>query len=150
MCDLRCSCSVCSSGRWPGGAWWRLSGQACAPGSPRELSARSALPAGWRSSCSAWRHSYSPCFLHKVSYPIHIVDVFTERALTGNQLAVVLGADGIPPDVMQRVAREMNFSETTFVMTPSQPGNAARVRIFTPEIELPFAGHPTVGTAWVL
>jgi len=85
-----------------------------------------------------------------VSYPIHIVDVFTERALTGNQLAVVLDADDIPPDVMQRVAREMNFSETTFVMAPSQPGHAARVRIFTPGTELPFAGHPTVGTAWVL
>jgi len=85
-----------------------------------------------------------------VSYPIHIVDVFTERALTGNQLAVVLDADDIPSDVMQRVAREMNFSETTFVMTPTQPGHAARVRIFTPGIELPFAGHPTVGTAWVL
>jgi trans-2,3-dihydro-3-hydroxyanthranilate isomerase len=85
-----------------------------------------------------------------VSYPIHIVDVFTERALTGNQLAVVLDADDIPPDVMQRVAREMNFSETTFVIAPSQPGNAARVRIFTPGTELPFAGHPTVGTAWVL
>jgi trans-2,3-dihydro-3-hydroxyanthranilate isomerase len=85
-----------------------------------------------------------------VSYPIHIVDVFTERALTGNQLAVVLDAGDIPPDVMQRVAREMNFSETTFVMAPSQAGHAARVRIFTPGTELPFAGHPTVGTAWVL
>jgi len=62
----------------------------------------------------------------------------------------VLDADDIPPDVMQRVAREMNFSETTFVMAPSQPGHAARVRIFTPGTELPFAGHPTVGTAWVL
>jgi trans-2,3-dihydro-3-hydroxyanthranilate isomerase len=85
-----------------------------------------------------------------VSYPIHIVDVFTERALTGNQLAVVLDAGDIPPDVMQRVAREMNFSETTFVMAPSQAGHAARIRIFTPGTELPFAGHPTVGTAWVL
>jgi trans-2,3-dihydro-3-hydroxyanthranilate isomerase len=85
-----------------------------------------------------------------VGYPIHIVDVFTERALTGNQLAVVLDAGDIPPDVMQRVAREMNFSETTFVMAPSQPAYAARVRIFTPGTELPFAGHPTVGTAWVL
>ncbi len=85
-----------------------------------------------------------------MGYPIHIVDVFTERALTGNQLAVVLDADDIPADVMQRVAREMNFSETTFVMAPTQPGHAARVRIFTPGTELPFAGHPTVGTAWVL
>jgi len=85
-----------------------------------------------------------------VSYPIHIVDVFTDQALAGNQLAVVLDAGDIPADVMQRVAREMNFSETTFVMPPSQPGHAARVRIFTPGTELPFAGHPTVGTAWVL
>ena len=85
-----------------------------------------------------------------MGYPIHIVDVFTERALTGNQLAVVLDAGDIPPDVMQRVAREMNFSETSFVMAPSEPGHAARVRMFTPGTELPFAGHPTIGTAWVL
>jgi len=85
-----------------------------------------------------------------LSYPIHIVDVFTDRALAGNQLAVVLDAGDMAPDVMQRVAREMNFSETTFVMAPTQPGHAARVRIFTPGTELPFAGHPTVGTAWVL
>lgn len=85
-----------------------------------------------------------------MGYPIHIVDVFTDRALAGNQLAVVLDAGDIEPDVMQRVAREMNFSETTFVMAPTQPGCAARVRIFTPGAELPFAGHPTIGTAWVL
>jgi len=85
-----------------------------------------------------------------MGYPIHIVDVFTDRALTGNQLAVVLDAGDIAPDVMQKVAREMNFSETTFVMPPSQPGHAAKVRIFTPGKELPFAGHPTVGTSWVL
>ncbi len=60
-----------------------------------------------------------------MGYPIHIVDVFTDRALTGNQLAVVLDAGDIAPDVMQRVAREMNFSETTFVMAPSKPGSAA-------------------------
>ena len=85
-----------------------------------------------------------------MGYPIHIVDVFTDKALAGNQLAVVLDAGDLAADVMQRVAREMNFSETTFVMAPSQAGNAARVRIFTPGTELPFAGHPTVGTAWVL
>ena len=85
-----------------------------------------------------------------MSYPIHIVDVFTDKALAGNQLAVVLDADGIAENVMQRIAREMNFSETTFVMAPSRPEHAARVRIFTPGSELPFAGHPTVGTAWVL
>jgi trans-2,3-dihydro-3-hydroxyanthranilate isomerase len=85
-----------------------------------------------------------------MGYPMHIVDVFTDRALAGNQLAVVLDAADIPADVMQRVAREMNFSETVFVMAPEQAGHAARVRIFTPATELPFAGHPTVGTAWVL
>jgi trans-2,3-dihydro-3-hydroxyanthranilate isomerase len=85
-----------------------------------------------------------------MGYPIHIVDVFTDRALAGNQLAVVLDAADIPSDVMQRVAREMNFSETVFVMAPERSGHAARVRIFTPGTELPFAGHPTVGTAWVL
>ena len=82
--------------------------------------------------------------------PIRIVDVFTERPFAGNQLAVVLNAEGISGDTMQSVAREMNFSETTFVLPPEQSDHAARVRIFTPAAELPFAGHPTVGTAWVL
>ena len=85
-----------------------------------------------------------------MSYPIHIVDVFTDKALAGNQLAVVLDAGDIADDVMQRIAREMNFSETTFVIAPSRPDYAARVRMFTPGKELPFAGHPTIGTAWVL
>ena len=83
-------------------------------------------------------------------YTIHVVDVFTEQPLAGNQLAVVLDAEGIPGDVMQRIAKEMNISETTFVLAPDEAGNAARVRIFTPGSELPFAGHPTIGTAWVL
>lgn len=81
---------------------------------------------------------------------VRIVDVFTEKALAGNQLAVVLDGRGIPPDLMQRIAREMNFSETTFVLPPDDPAHAAKVRIFTPALELPFAGHPTIGTAWVL
>jgi trans-2,3-dihydro-3-hydroxyanthranilate isomerase len=85
-----------------------------------------------------------------LGYTIHVVDVFTERPLAGNQLAVVLNAEGIPGDVMQRIAKEMNISETTFVLAPEHAGNAARVRIFTPGAELPFAGHPTIGTAWVL
>lgn len=85
-----------------------------------------------------------------MGHRIHVVDVFTERPLAGNQLAVVLGADGMPGAVMQRIAKEMNLSETTFVLRPEQPGSVARVRIFTPGMELPFAGHPTVGTAWVL
>jgi trans-2,3-dihydro-3-hydroxyanthranilate isomerase len=83
-------------------------------------------------------------------YTIHVVDVFTERPLAGNQLAVVVNAEGIPGDVMQRIAKEMNFNETTFVLAPKDPAHAARVRIFTPASELQFAGHPTIGTAWVL
>ncbi|HVS50203.1 MAG TPA: PhzF family phenazine biosynthesis protein [Candidatus Dormibacteraeota bacterium] len=78
------------------------------------------------------------------------VDVFAEKPLAGNQLAVVLDAEDVPGDVMQRIAKEMNISETTFVMPPADPAHAARIRIFTPANELPFAGHPTVGTAWVL
>src|SRR5829696_2744469 len=84
------------------------------------------------------------------SYRFVQVDVFTERALAGNALAVVLGAEGISDDEMRAVAREMNISETTFVLSPSRPEYAARVRIFTPGSELPFAGHPTIGTSYVL
>ncbi len=81
---------------------------------------------------------------------LRVVDVFTDKALTGNQLAVVLDGRGLSTDLMQRIAREMNFAETTFVLPPDDPAHAARVRIFTPGSELPFAGHPTIGTAWVL
>ncbi len=76
------------------------------------------------------------------------MDVFAERPLAGNQLAVVRGAGNLGTDRMQDIAREMNFSETTFVL--NEESDRARVRIFTPEWELPFAGHPTLGTAWVL
>ncbi|MGA7911114.1 MAG: PhzF family phenazine biosynthesis protein [Candidatus Dormiibacterota bacterium] len=85
-----------------------------------------------------------------MTHTIHVVDVFTDRPLAGNQLAVVLGAEDIPGEVMQRIAKEMNLAETTFVLPPDDPAHAARVRIFTPAVEMPFAGHPTVGTAWVL
>jgi trans-2,3-dihydro-3-hydroxyanthranilate isomerase len=77
-----------------------------------------------------------------------IVDVFAETPLAGNQLAVVRHCSGITTDAMQSIAREMNFSETTFVTREGK--GEADVRIFTPAAELPFAGHPTVGTAWVL
>jgi trans-2,3-dihydro-3-hydroxyanthranilate isomerase len=80
----------------------------------------------------------------------HTCDVFTDRRFGGNPLAVVLDAAGLSDQQMQAVAREFNYSETTFVLPPSDPGHAARVRIFTPLYELPFAGHPTVGTAFVL
>jgi trans-2,3-dihydro-3-hydroxyanthranilate isomerase len=78
------------------------------------------------------------------------VDVFTERIFGGNPLAVFLDGAGLADGEMQAIAREMNLSETTFVLPPTHPGAAAGVRIFTPARELPFAGHPTLGTAWVL
>ena len=77
-----------------------------------------------------------------------IVDVFAEKPFAGNQLAVVRDCAHLDGDVMQDIAREMNFSETTFVVDERE--HDARVRIFTPAAELPFAGHPTIGTAWVL
>jgi trans-2,3-dihydro-3-hydroxyanthranilate isomerase len=79
-----------------------------------------------------------------------IVDVFTDRMFGGNALAVVLDGRGISDPKMQALAREMNLSETTFVLPPEDPANDFRVRIFTPGRELPMAGHPTVGTAFVL
>ena len=79
-----------------------------------------------------------------------IADVFTDVAFGGNQLAVFPDATGISDRDMQAYAREINFSETTFVLPPRNSVNAFRIRIFTPRTELPFAGHPTVGTAAVL
>jgi trans-2,3-dihydro-3-hydroxyanthranilate isomerase len=79
-----------------------------------------------------------------------IADVFTDRPFTGNQLAVFPDAEGLSDRAMQAIAREFNFAETTFVLPARDPRHAARVRIFTPKTELPFAGHPTVGTAAVL
>jgi trans-2,3-dihydro-3-hydroxyanthranilate isomerase len=78
------------------------------------------------------------------------IDVFTARAFGGNPLAVVLDAEGLSTAQMQAVAREFNYSETTFVLPPADPAHTARVRIFTPTFEMPFAGHPNVGTALVL
>src|SRR5713101_3277780 len=83
-------------------------------------------------------------------YRLRWVDVFTDKALAGNPLAVVLQADGLSTTQMQAIARETNLSETTFVLRPETAGHAAKVRIFTPHAELPFAGHPTIGTSWVL
>ena len=79
-----------------------------------------------------------------------LIDVFTDRPFAGNQLAVVLDAASVGASDMQRVAREFNFSETTFVVPSERDGCDVRVRIFTPEEELPMAGHPTIGTALVL
>jgi trans-2,3-dihydro-3-hydroxyanthranilate isomerase len=77
----------------------------------------------------------------------HTLDVFTSRRLAGNPLAVVLGADRLDDETMRKVAREFNLSETVFVLSPRDPVNTARLRIFTPAVELPFAGHPTIGAA---
>ena len=79
-----------------------------------------------------------------------VYDVFTEERFAGNQLGVIPDATALPEDLLQKIAREFNFSETTFVYPPNDPANTARVRIFTPTMEIPFAGHPTIGTALAL
>jgi trans-2,3-dihydro-3-hydroxyanthranilate isomerase len=78
-----------------------------------------------------------------------VCDVFTDRPLAGNQLAVFTDARAIPEELLQPLAREMNFSETVFVL-PSESDGHVRIRIFTPAVEVPFAGHPTLGAAFVL
>lgn len=85
-----------------------------------------------------------------MSYRYHTADVFTDRMFGGNQLAVFPDATGITDEQMQAIAREFNFSETVFVLSPDDKKHTRRIRIFTPGRELPFAGHPTVGTAFVL
>jgi trans-2,3-dihydro-3-hydroxyanthranilate isomerase len=80
----------------------------------------------------------------------YLSDVFTGRVFGGNPLAVFPHADDVPDALMPQIARELNLSETVFVKTPADPKHAARIRIFTPRMELPFAGHPTVGTACTL
>jgi trans-2,3-dihydro-3-hydroxyanthranilate isomerase len=86
--------------------------------------------------------------MRKLRY--HLVDVFTDRPFGGNQLAVFAEGREVPPALMQRLAKELNLSETTFVLPPQETGHDFWVRIFTPAAELPMAGHPTVGTAFVL
>jgi trans-2,3-dihydro-3-hydroxyanthranilate isomerase len=80
----------------------------------------------------------------------HTLDVFTDKRFAGNPLAVVHGADALDSARMQTIAREFNLSETVFLLKPTNPTASAKVRIFTPTQELPFAGHPTVGTAVLL
>ncbi|MCX7362047.1 MAG: PhzF family phenazine biosynthesis protein [Alphaproteobacteria bacterium] len=82
--------------------------------------------------------------------PFVTVDVFTDRKFGGNPLAVVPDAQGLSTDQMQAIAAEFNLAETTFVLPPEDPAHTAHVRIFTPKSEMPFAGHPNVGTAFVL
>jgi len=85
-----------------------------------------------------------------MGYRFFIADVFTDQPFTGNQLGVLPDAQGLSARAMQAIAREFNFAETTFILPPSSPAFAAKVRIFTPKTEMPFAGHPTIGTAAVL
>ena len=84
------------------------------------------------------------------AYPFVTVDVFTDTRFGGNQLAVFPDARGMTDAQMQALAAEFNLSETTFVLPPADPANTARVRIFNRSAEMPFAGHPNVGTGWVL
>jgi trans-2,3-dihydro-3-hydroxyanthranilate isomerase len=82
--------------------------------------------------------------------PYYIVDVFTEVKYAGNQLAVFLGAENLSTEEMQKIAREINFAESTFITKIEPENNSATIRIFTPEHEMQFAGHPIIGTSWVL
>jgi trans-2,3-dihydro-3-hydroxyanthranilate isomerase len=84
-----------------------------------------------------------------MKYPLFIVDVFAEAKYEGNQLAVVIDEVGLETEMMQKIAREMHFSETTFITGYDLEKKIFKVRIFTPESELPFAGHPTLGTAYI-
>lgn len=84
------------------------------------------------------------------TYRFYQMDVFTNQAFGGNPLAVFPDAEGLTPDDMHRIAREMNLSETTFVFPPTAPGADYKVRIFMTRGEIPFAGHPVVGTHWLL
>lgn len=85
-----------------------------------------------------------------MALPLHTLDVFTDKRFSGNPLAVVTDADALSSEEMQTIARELNLSETVFVLKSQNPAHSARVRIFTPGRELPFAGHPTIGTAILL
>ena len=82
--------------------------------------------------------------------PFYIVDVFAEKKYAGNQLAVFLEADNLSTEVMQKIAREINFAESTFITNIDAEKNCASIRIFTAEHEMQFAGHPIIGTSWVL
>ena len=85
-----------------------------------------------------------------MQHRFYTLDVFTDHAFGGNQLAVFPDAAGVPARRMQDIAREFNYSETVFVLPPENPAHARKLRIFTPGAELPFAGHPTVGTSHLL
>src|SRR5579863_10098818 len=105
----------------------------------RAIEERTGPPVGYRITKA------SPMKLHFVT-----VDVFTGTQFAGNPLGVVLNAEGLSGGQMQAIAAEFNLAETTFVLPPKDPANTAEVRIFTPRYEMPFAGHPNVGTAFAL
>lgn len=85
-----------------------------------------------------------------MTHPFYVVDVFSQSKYAGNQLAVVRHAADVSGDMMQLIARETNFAETTFILSDAARDGGYDVRIFTPASEVPFAGHPTLGTAWIL
>jgi trans-2,3-dihydro-3-hydroxyanthranilate isomerase len=85
-----------------------------------------------------------------MSLPFYIVDVFTDKKYAGNQLAVFLDAGNLSADEMQKIAREINFAESTFITKLDKENNKAEIKIFTPSQEMQFAGHPVIGTSWVL
>lgn len=85
-----------------------------------------------------------------MTHRFYLVDVFAEQPYSGNQLAVIVGEEPLPDETMQRIAAETNYSETTFVTSEPEQDGGYRVRMFTPAREIAFAGHPILGTAWVL
>lgn len=85
-----------------------------------------------------------------MSLPFYIIDVFAEEKYAGNQLAVFLEAGNLSSDEMQRIAREINFAESTFITKLDLENNSAEIKIFTPASEMKFAGHPIIGTSWIL
>src|SRR3954454_5054504 len=113
------------------------------PPAPRSRSPRCRLGPALRSTSSSRLEA-------RMKYTFHIVDVFSSTPFGGNQLAVLPNAAGISTEGMQKIAREFNFGETTFVLPKKAPANTCRVRIFTPRTELDVAGHPSVGTACAL
>jgi trans-2,3-dihydro-3-hydroxyanthranilate isomerase len=93
---------------------------------------------------------YSKKKKEKMSLPFYIVDVFADKKYAGNQLAVFLDAGNLSSEEMQNMAREINFAESTFITKLDRENNSADVKIFTPAAEMQFAGHPIIGTSWVL
>src|SRR6266446_3711560 len=117
---------------------------------PRKQKAAPSSPENSGVSCARLCYAERSAPESDMPHRFVIADVFTDKPFTGNQLAVFPDAQGLSERAMQAIAREFNFAETTFVLPAGDARHACRVRIFTPKTELPFAGHPTVGTAAVL